>query len=93
MNKQFILSGLVLSAFVLSFSAHAEIYKHVDAEGRVTYSNVKIKGAKKIVLEPADTSFGGDNSPSRRANTTKSATPAGFPKVDSDTQKQRDSSA
>lgn len=92
MNKQFILSGLVLSAFVLSFSAHAEIYKYVDAEGRVTYSNVKIKGAKKIVLEPADTSFGGNNSPSHRANTTKSATPAGFPKVDSDTQKQRDGS-
>jgi hypothetical protein len=92
MNKQFTLLGIIFSALLLSFSANAEIYKYVDAEGRVTYSNVKIKGAKKLVLEPADTSFGGDNSSSRRASPAKSATPSSFPKVDADTQKQRDGS-
>jgi hypothetical protein len=73
---------------------HAEIYKHVDAEGRVTYSNVKLKGAKKLDLEPADTNFGGDNSAVSRAATrapqSKTATPASFPKVDAGTQNQRD---
>ena len=91
MNKQFIFVSLIFSVFALSFSAQAEIYKQVDADGHVTYSNVKMKGAKKVVLEPADTNFGGDNSPSRRAK-TRSATPESFPKVDSDTQKQRDGS-
>ena len=78
-------------ALALPFSAQAEIYKQVDADGHVTYSNVKIKGAKKIMIEPADTSFGTSGEGSKRAN-SRSATPASFPKVDSETQKQRDGS-
>jgi hypothetical protein len=70
---------------------HAEIYKTVDVDGRVTYSNVKIKGAQKLNLEPADTSFGTDRTaPAKRAS--KSETPGNFPKVDASTQKQRDNS-
>jgi hypothetical protein len=92
MHKQIIFIGFIFVALTLPFSAQAEIYKNVDAEGRVTYSNVKTKGAKKLILEPADTSFGGDASPQRRAPAAKTATPAGFPKVDADTQKQRDGS-
>lgn len=81
---------MLLGAFALQ-NAKAEIYKHVDAEGNVTYSNVKIKGAKKLDLEPADTSFGGDNSAAKRAPAAKAATPTGFPRVDSGTQNARDS--
>lgn len=97
MNKQFILQhfifGAILATMSLALSAQAEIYKNVDAEGHVTYSNVKTKGAKKLDLEPADTSFGGDsNEAVRRAKPSKTATPASFPKVDADTQKQRDGS-
>ena len=92
MNKQFILSGIVTSLLILPYPASAEIYKYVDADGKVTYSNVKIKGAKKLVLEPADTNFGGDNSPSQRPKSSKTATPEGFPKVDANTQKARDNS-
>jgi len=92
MHKQIIFIGFIFVALTLPFSAQAEIYKNVDAEGRVTYSNVKTKGAKKLILEPADTSFGGDASPQRRAPAAKTATPEGFPKVDADTQKQRDGS-
>lgn len=93
MTKQFILLGTVFTALVCTFSAQAEIYKHVDAEGRVTYSNVKIKGAKKLALEPTDTSFGNSSSEApKRAPAARTATPAGFPKVDSETQKERDSS-
>lgn len=91
MNKQFIFVIFIFAALGLSFSAQAEIYKQVDADGHVTYSNVKIKGAKKIVIEPADTNFGTGGEAPKRAN-TRSATPASFPKVDADTQKQRDGS-
>ncbi|MFM9835867.1 MAG: DUF4124 domain-containing protein [Methylophilaceae bacterium] len=91
MHKQFTFYILTFFTLSLCFSAYAEIYKQVDADGHVTYSNVKIKGAKKLQLEPADTNFGTDSSPSRRAS-TKTATPASFPKVNSETQKQRDGS-
>jgi len=92
MNKQFTFIGLIFFAFLLPFPAQSQIYKYVDAEGRVTYSNVKTKGAKKLELEPADTSFGGDSNSSGRSSSTKTATPSNFPRVDTDTQKQRDSS-
>ncbi len=88
MNRYLVITFL-LSAFVFQ-NAQAEIYKSVDAEGHVTYSNVKIKGGKKLDLEPADTSFGGDNSKQKRAPAAKTATPSDFPKVDSGTQNARD---
>lgn len=91
MTKQITFLGILLSVLMLPFLAHAEIYKHVDAEGRVTYSNVKIKGAKKLDLEPADTSFGTDSSgEKKRAPQAKMPSPASFPKVDAGTQNQRD---
>ncbi len=92
MHKQIISLGFIFTALALSFSAQAEIYKNVDAEGHVTYSNVKMKGAKKLELEPTDTSFGNDVKESPKRAATKTATPASFPKVDSETQKQRDGS-
>lgn len=91
--------SILLTVFMLPQFALADIYKHVDADGRITYSNVKIKGAKKLALEPADTSFGtgANNSDSnegggaKRSPATRTATPANFPKVDANTQNQRDS--
>ena len=95
MNKQLSFLSVLLCAWILPNLGYAEIYKHVDSEGRVTYSNVKIKGAKKLELEPADTSFGGDNSAGirseKRIPQAKTPTPGNFPKVDSGTQTQRDS--
>ncbi len=91
MNKQFTFVSIVLSTLIVSV-AHAEIYKHVDADGRITYSNVKIKGAKKLDLEPADTNFGNPpKSSTKSSDETKSGTPGNFPKVDANTQNQRDS--
>lgn len=90
MNTQFTFVSIVLSTLIASV-AHAEIYKHVDADGRITYSNVKIKGAKKLDLEPADTSFGNSTKPSNKSSDEpKSGTPSNFPKVDANTQNQRD---
>ena len=91
MNIQFACISILYTSLIFSTFAHAEIYKHVDAEGRVTYSNVKIKGAKKLSLEPADTSFGNStNGESKRTPSAKTPTPASFPKVDASTQNQRD---
>lgn len=94
MNKQITLLSIAISVLLLPVLAHAEIYKVIDAQGHVTYTNVKVKGALKTDIEPADTSFGGDKPASaptaKKPATTKTATPGSFPKVDSDTQNQRD---
>ncbi|HZW87216.1 MAG TPA: DUF4124 domain-containing protein [Gallionella sp.] len=60
--------------------AQADIYKAVDADGHVTYSSSPIKGGKKITLEPLSTSL----------PTRPPASPDGFPRVNSETQRNRD---
>jgi hypothetical protein len=98
MTKQIIFISTLLTSFLLPQLAVAEIYKHVGPDGRITYSNVKIKGAKKLDLEPADTNFGtgasnsdgNEGSAAKRTPATRTATPASFPKVDAGTQNQRD---
>jgi len=74
--------------FVLLYAVHigsaqAEIYKHVDADGHVTYSSTPMKGAKKLDLEPLPTM----QPPARARN---DSSPSSFPKVDNTTQKNRD---
>lgn len=59
--------------------ATAEIYKYVDENGRITYTNIPKKGAKKLDLDPISA-----------AKTRNSIGPADFPKVDGQTQKKRD---
>ena len=73
----------VLAAMLMLAVVHAkaEIYKSVDEDGRVTYSNVPSKGAQKLNLEPLNTV------PSSKPNTQP---PGSFPKVDAETQKNRD---
>jgi Domain of unknown function (DUF4124) len=98
MKRQFSFLTILFTALLLPAVAQAEIYKHVGPDGRITYSNVKIKGAKKLDLEPADTSFGtgasnkdgNEGSAAKRPAATRTATPASFPKVDAGTQNQRD---
>lgn len=74
----------VLAVILMLVGAHvgADIYKKVDEEGRVTYSNVPSKGAQKLNLEPINTV------PSSKPNAQP---PGNFPKVDAETQKGRDS--
>jgi len=38
-------------ALLIAQSSFAEIYKHVDADGRVTYSNIKSKGAVRLEID------------------------------------------
>jgi len=91
MKRKLILSCLPFLCVAFSLPSQADIYKHVDADGRVTYSNVKLKGSTKLDLEPADSKFGNVPKPaSQRTEPSKSATPSDFPKVDNSTQNQRD---
>lgn len=91
MNR--LLTSLLL--LVGMHAAHADIYKYVDEEGRVTYSNLPIKGAKRVDMEPLQSI----NAPKTRGEPAGSGSSGGarsnkgpedFPKVDSETQKQRD---
>lgn len=73
----------VLTVMLMLAGAHAwaDIYKKVDEDGRVTYSNVPSKGAQKLNLEPLNTV---------PASKPKPQSPDNFPRVESDTQKGRD---
>lgn len=64
---------------LLAINAHADIYKRVDEDGRVTYSSTPIKGGKKLHLEPLPTM---DPLPKARNNSEF--------RVDSETQNRRD---
>lgn len=84
---------LMLLALIASPSAFAEIYKHVDADGRVTYSNIKSKGSTRLEIDPDANNISNDHAKAKTNNTAnkRTATPDSFPRVDKDTQNQRDS--
>ncbi|MEK6664386.1 MAG: DUF4124 domain-containing protein [Pseudomonadota bacterium] len=71
--------SLLITTTFLAQTATAEIYKYVDENGRITYTNVPKRGAKKLDLDPATA-----------AKSRGNAGPASFPKVDNQTQKKRD---
>lgn len=85
--KKYLLLFLFFNIAVIG-NAYAEIYKRVDADGRVTYSNVKTKGATRLELDPDANNISNDR-PKATAN-KRTPTPEGFPKVDKQTQNQRD---
>ncbi|TSA41544.1 MAG: DUF4124 domain-containing protein [Betaproteobacteria bacterium] len=76
--KMLLLTALVFAAQL----AHAEMWKCVDRDGNIRYTNVKsdTKGCKALNLDPVNT-----------APATKvQQKPANFPSVGTDTQRQRD---
>jgi len=77
--------SILCSALACSGIAHAEIYKHVDKDGRVTYSSEPVKGARKLQLEPLNTV----PAPKARSKSGEESS-TGFPRVDKATQNQRD---
>ncbi|MEW6118686.1 MAG: DUF4124 domain-containing protein [Pseudomonadota bacterium] len=78
----------LLLCLVLAAPAHAEIYKYVDENGQVTFTDVYRKGAKRIELPGAPVPLPAGSKPSRRASYAPS--PENFPRIDSATQKRRD---
>ncbi|TFW70123.1 DUF4124 domain-containing protein [Methylotenera oryzisoli] len=88
MKKHLFLS---LIAITLSSHAFAEIYKRVDADGRVTYSNIKSKGSTRLELDPDANSITNESRPKASpAPSKRTVTPDSFPRVDANTQNQRD---
>lgn len=73
---------LFCGSVIWSGSAPADVFKSVDSNGRVTYSDAPSKNSDKIQLEPLNTIAGPKRKPT--------ATPADFPKVDNETQRKRD---
>lgn len=71
--------------------ATADIYKYTDSNGVTTYTNIKPEGHSKaeLVISGPKTA---EPPPAVREkkSTTKTPTPANFPKVDNQTQNQRD---
>jgi hypothetical protein len=83
---------LVLLCMGCTCWAQAEIYKSVDAEGHVTYSSTPSKGAKKLGLEPLSAPSHFSRAPSSHAEHARNnASPSDFPRIDSSTQRSRDS--
>ena len=78
----------LLLCLVLASHAQAEIYKYVDENGQVTFTDVYKKGAKRIDLPGAPTSLPAGGKASKRASYNPS--PADFPRIDPGTQQRRD---
>jgi len=73
----------ILGAFV-SVTAQADVYKCVEPDGHITYTNAKAasKGCKVLSQDKAVSTV--------PSGATRTPTPSDFPKVGSDTQKARD---
>lgn len=83
------LSFFTLIFIAFSGSVYADIYKHVDADGRITYSNIKSKDAIRLEFDPDANVISNNNKKSSSAS-KPSPTPSNFPNVDKQTQASRD---
>lgn len=79
----------VLLLLVACAPAQAAIYKYVDADGNVTLTDKYRPGAIKL-LDTEPPAPPTTVSTPRKSHRPTKASPAGFPKVDSATQRQRD---
>lgn len=82
---------LPLLALFAYHTSWADIYKHVDEHGNITFTNSPMKGAQRIHVETSRPSPSRSNTakPSSKAQAT-TPSPANFPRVSSNTQKERD---
>lgn len=73
--------AVLLGTCMLSIAqAGSTIYKHVDEDGRIIFTNRPIKGAQKVQSSPN----------SSRSKAIVSVTPSHFPKVSVSAQQKRD---
>ncbi len=81
---------LVCLAVAWTGCAQAEIYKFVDDNGHVTYTNMPRPGARKLDLGPSRSKAATAEAKSSRKRGTATASPDSFPRVDAGTQRKRD---
>lgn len=79
-----------LLCLVLAAPAQAEIYKYVDENGQVTFSDVYRKGGKRIELPGAPAPLPAARASKPAAKASYKPSPADFPRIDAGTQKRRD---
>jgi hypothetical protein len=88
------LLGMVLLCLVWTGHCQAEIYKFVDDNGFVTYTNMPRPGARPELVIPEAGQPSAAQTPAsttaRRKAGRSSGTPAYFPRVDTSTQRKRD---
>ena len=84
--------SILILGLCTALSAQADIYKHVDASGQVTYTDRPVKGAKRLDLEPAATPVmrATNTATTSRKKESANPTPISFPRVDTDVQHKRD---
>ena len=83
------MSTLVFSLIVSPVLA--DIYKHTDANGVVTYSNLKSKGATKLnIASDGDSSIASEQTAPANSRSKPRQSGSDFPRVDTNTQNQRD---
>lgn len=84
--------AVCLLLLAMPHQALAEIYKFVDENGLVTYTNMPRPGAKPQLIIPDISKIGpAPGSPDKKAKSSgKISTPSYFPKVDTGTQSKRD---
>ena len=91
-----LVSRLILIACGLGvgLAAQAEIYKYIDDQGYVTYTNIPRPGAKKLDIDvptPPAASVPKDATAGKKPRSSASTpSPVYFPRVDPDTQRRRD---
>lgn len=95
MPKTLLASVLLLGMVAVATPAWSQIFRCVDGEGKVTYSNVGgNKGCKRMQLDAPNTVSAPPASPARTTGRTPGAaanpTPVDFPRVSGDAQKARD---
>lgn len=76
------------------FTVGAETCKYIDGEGNAFYSNYAARNAKKVICFDPTPEYRPPPQPEDRnakSNTTKKKAARGFPNVDGDTQRDRDS--
>lgn len=78
----------LLLCLYLAAPAQAEIYKYVDENGQVTFTDVYRKGGKRIELPRGPTSLP-ESKPATKAS-YRPPSRGDFPRIDGATQKRRD---
>lgn len=87
-------SAILAWLLLLSAPAGADIYECMEPNGNKLFTSdpkeAKAKGCKPMNLGPANTISTGKPQPKSSTSSSATSSPKDFPRVDKDTQKQRD---